>query len=389
MRLHPTDAQALTMKAECQINLSDVNAAKVTMKELERYVPVKDMCFLQACIASQDHDWKRAKILIDKVWTHVEPESLPDVAWLKVGICKGLGDTKGAVEALQFTEGQKSFTYLLTKGRSGSVKDATLALEKLCRVGWNEEALWLLSGFSPEQLPDEIVKLWAQIAQNAHRYDLAVHLLNDLLKKDRVFEREHGLEATSNLIYMQAYSDALRELDRLQPTCASQAQFWVQRMLALKALGRTTQAEQAAEKGLRMAPNNAELYYQRSDVKFAFNRKAEAMADLAKAIELDPTRREYLETRILHEIGHPEELHVASDFDKLIDLAKPSDRGPYWIRKASYLAMRGDLESAVKTLELCLGNSPSDKKALVLMRTYCAELKRNKIRCAECEARGL
>lgn len=387
LRANPTDAQVLRMKVECQISLHQLEEAKATLMKLAKYLPEKELWFLQANIEVQAHDWKKAKELVDRCWEK-DGKSFYSVVWQRANIYSNLGDHREAIETLKYMPNQRSLEFLLTHEKRGSALDATIALKDLYKGGWREEVLWLLKDYTPEQLPDEIVRLWAMVAQNCHKYELAVSLLRYILKTDKVYREQHGLDAISNLMFMNHFADALTELDRVQPLYSSNAKFWLMRSKALKQLDRVDEAAQSLEQGLRVDPKCAELYYQRSEIEKGFKRMSESLSDLNKAIELDPNNRAFIETRIFREIGRPEESHVIGDFDKLISLVKPADKAAYMIRKAAYLSRRGDLVNAVKILDECLHDAPKERRALSLMQTYCAELKRNKIPCAECAAHG-
>src|SRR5262249_6205925 len=159
-----------------------------------------------------------------------------------------------ALETIQQLPGQKSLDFLLTKGKRGSALDATIALNELRKIGCKDEILWLLDGWSPAQLPDEIVRLWAMVAQDREKHQLAISLWKHILRTQPDYVKRHGLGAINNLIAMKAFGDALIELNRSEPLFSSQTKYWLLRTQALRGIDRLEEAEQAVDKGLGIDP---------------------------------------------------------------------------------------------------------------------------------------
>ena len=173
---------------------------------------------------------------------------------------------------------------------------------------------------------------------------------------------------------------------QLTPPTAESEAFFIGRSEELMKLDCLTEAEASVNHGLELYPKSSNLYAARSAIRVKLRRRSDALDDLATAISLDPTRGENYAARIELEKGHPEHLHVISDFDKLIELIRnPSYKLNYMLMKATYLHDIGDLTSAARVLSQCVSYAPHDARAYRLMSSCCAELRQNDIDCPDCE----
>jgi tetratricopeptide (TPR) repeat protein len=239
--------------------------------------------------------------------------------------------------------------------------------------------------FEPKQLPDDAVWIWASSAEYNRQTNLAKKLWQHISETRESLVCKHKWDIVSHFLNLNDYEDALVELQKLQPLYGADDCYWQLRTRALLGLERFTEAEQAISDGLAKFPKCFQLYAQRASLRFHQRREAEFASDLDKALELYPPNKGLLITRIHFEKGGSQFQHVLSDFDQVIALSSGSEKEQYLIEKAVYLNDMGDLQNAVATLNLCLGQCPASEKARTLLHRYCAELKKNKIPCAGCD----
>lgn len=381
----PNDLDVVRMKFECAINLHLVGEAEKTLAQLEQHLDAQKLSYLQACLAELKGDVSKAKVLSDRYWSDPTNRNRDSVIWQRTSIYHKLGDYRTVVETLQYRPDQKSLKFFLTNGKEGDLAESAAGLKQLLEKAWAEEVLWLLKGFKPNQLPTNVIDTWASAAERTNQAELAASLLKYVLKEDKSLSPGRRLSIVDRLLSDKDFEGALSELNVLEKQCFAVSHFWQVRSVALSKLHRLAEAEASLTKGLLIDPKHAEMYYLRSEARWVLNRKAESMDDLNRAIELDPVKREYRETRIFREKGQPESLHGIADFDAIIRVAEPSEKINYLIRKASYLSNMGELKSAVKTLVETLKFAPQDQRVLRLMREYCDELQRNHIKCSDCE----
>lgn len=386
LSVHPDDLDVVRMKFECAINLNLVDEAEKTLPQLEQHLDAQQLSYLQACLANLKGDVSKAKVLSDKYWSDPTNRNRDSVIWQRTSIYHKLGDYRTVVETLQYGPDQRSLKFFLTKGKEGDLAESAVGLKQILQKAWVEEVLWLLKGFQPNQLPTDVIDTWANAAERTSQSELAASLWKHVLKVDKTLSPDTRLSIVDRLLSDNDFEGALSELNMLERQCDRVAHFWQDRSLALSKLNRLSEAEASLTKGLLIDPKHAEMYYLRSELRWRLNRKADSMDDLNKAIELNPVKREYHETRIFRAKGQPEQLHEIADFDAIIRVAEPSEKTNYLIRKAAYFANMGELRSAVKTLVETLKFAPDDKRVLRLIREYCDELQRNHIKCSDCES---
>jgi tetratricopeptide (TPR) repeat protein len=198
-------------------------------------------------------------------------------------------------------------------------------------------------------------------------------------------EQDQPIARVVALVAKGQFPEALSLLQKFKPQFAHNIWFWRFQSEIFKKLNRYDDAEASINEGLKIMPNSADLYLDRSIVRKLSRRPIAAMEDLNKAIELAPDNRSFYEERISVERKRPEYLHQIQDFDKLIALTLPPQKVKYLVQKAQYLSMMGEVKLAIQVLNQSLDLVPNSQTILNLKKQFCFELQRCKIKCSDCD----
>lgn len=95
------------------------------------------------------------------------------------------------------------------------------------------------------------------------------------------------------LYAMEKYEEAFKAFDRATSLDPKRYDVWGMKAGALAKLGKFDDAIFAANKGLELTPNNPTVIYNRACIYCLKGDKANARADLKKAISLNPSFKEY------------------------------------------------------------------------------------------------
>jgi tetratricopeptide (TPR) repeat protein len=95
------------------------------------------------------------------------------------------------------------------------------------------------------------------------------------------------------LYEMKMYGDAFQAFDKATSLQATRPDVWGMKAGALAKLGRYEEAIASCNKGIELAPSQASAIYNRGCIYCLKNDKANAMADLKRAIEMSPEFKEY------------------------------------------------------------------------------------------------
>jgi Flp pilus assembly protein TadD len=92
---------------------------------------------------------------------------------------------------------------------------------------------------------------------------------------------------------MKKYEEAFNAFDKATSLDPKRADVWGMKAGALAGSGKFDDAISAANKGLELAPNNPTFIYNRACIFSLKGDKTSALADLKKAISINPSFKEY------------------------------------------------------------------------------------------------
>ena len=249
---------------------------------------------------------------------------------MMTAICKTKAFAKrveSANPSLMSTTNLKYYNAAINAAQSGDIPAARTAIESALTEDPNDVQSWQLYGVVLNAL-GETEKAEKAVAKVK---ELGVSEADELIMKaaDAIGQNKFGVAIT-------CYEDAL-ELEPNRP------EVYVSYALALMQGNYPSDAEEAADKAVEMAPDDASAWYAKGRIQRLRGHKVEALASLKKAIELQGTLvlARYECGMILAEMG---ELEVALECFEQVLVDHPEDQNAIEA-KAAILAKMEELNS--------------------------------------------
>lgn len=249
---------------------------------------------------------------------------------MMTAICKTKAFAKrveSANPSLMSTTNLKYYNTAINAAQSGDIPAARTAIESALTEDPNDVQSWQLYGVVLNAL-GETEKAEKAVAKVK---ELGVSEADELIMKaaDAIGQNKFGVAIT-------CYEDAL-ELEPNRP------EVYVSYALALMQGNYPSDAEEAADKAVEMAPDDASAWYAKGRIQRLRGHKVEALASLKKAIELQGTLvlARYECGMILAEMG---ELEAALECFEQVLVDHPEDQNAIEA-KAAILAKIEELNS--------------------------------------------
>lgn len=157
---------------------------------------------------------------------------------------------------------------------------------------------------------------------------------------------------------------ALDDIDRAVKLDPRSSRAWHDRGSLLAYLGRAREALKAYDRGLALAPADAEMLVGRSGVRETLKDQAGAEADLDAAAKADPNSAFVFNARGLYDWNHGRLDAGLAEFDRAIELG-PEEADIYFNR-ALILIEQNHQDRAIRDLNLALKLDPKDARAMAL-----------------------